>query len=116
MKPRWIINFPTKGHWRSQSRLTDITTGLDDLRRVIVELGIRSIAVPPLGCGNGGLDWSDVHPLISAKLADLDSEVFVYPPVGSPNASQMSVATPTDQNPRPAMRDLATDAQDIDLH
>ena len=116
MKPRWIINFPTKGHWRSQSRLTDITTGLDDLRRVIVELGIRSIAVPPLGCGNGGLDWSDVHPLISAKLADLDCEALVYPPVGSPNASQMSVATPTDQNPRPAMRDLATDAQDIDLH
>ena len=97
MKPRWIINFPTKGHWRSRSKLADIETGLDDLRRVIDELGIKSIALPPLGCGNGGLDWSDVRPLIAAKLADLDAEVFVFPPEGAPAASDMLVATPRPQ-------------------
>jgi O-acetyl-ADP-ribose deacetylase (regulator of RNase III) len=55
-KPRLIINFPTKGHWRARSRLSDIKAGLVDLRQVIGERGIESIAVPPLGCGNGGLD------------------------------------------------------------
>jgi O-acetyl-ADP-ribose deacetylase (regulator of RNase III) len=94
MKPRWIINFPTKGHWRSGSRISDIASGLDDLRRVIDELGIKSIALPPLGCGNGGLEWSAVRPLIDAKLADLDTEVLVFPPASPPAASAMSVATP----------------------
>lgn len=94
IRPRWIINFPTKSHWRSQSRLRDIAAGLDDLRRVINELGINSIAVPPLGCGNGGLAWSDVHPLIELKLAGLDIEVRLFPPLGSPVASDMPVATP----------------------
>jgi len=51
--PPWIVNLPTKGHWRSRSRISDVETGLDDLRRVIIELGISSIAIPPLGCGNG---------------------------------------------------------------
>ena len=54
--PRWIINFPTKGHWRARSRLADIETGLQDLISTVRRLGIKSIAVPPLGCGNGGLD------------------------------------------------------------
>jgi O-acetyl-ADP-ribose deacetylase (regulator of RNase III) len=94
MKPRWIINFPTKGHWRSGSKISDIASGLDDLRRVIDELGIKSIALPPLGCGNGGLKWSAVRPLIDAKLADLDTEVLVFPPASTPAASAMSVATP----------------------
>ena len=94
MKPRWIINFPTKGHWRSGSKISDIASGLDDLRRVIDELGIKSIALPPLGCGNGGLEWSAVRPLIDAKLADLDIEVLVFPPASTPAASAMSVATP----------------------
>lgn len=61
---RYIINFPTKGHWRSRSRLEDIRAGLDDLVRVVDALGLDSIAVPALGCGNGGLDWSAVRPLI----------------------------------------------------
>ena len=62
--PRWIINFPTKKHWRQPSQLRWIVEGLADLRRVIQERGIRSVALPPLGCGNGGLDWGEVRPEI----------------------------------------------------
>lgn len=79
--PRWIINFPTKGHWRYPSRLEWIEEGLVDLRRVVIEKSIRSIAVPPLGSGNGGLDWRDVRPLIESALGDLvDVAVVVYEP------------------------------------
>lgn len=89
-RPRWIINFPTKSHWRSKSRLIDIETGLDDLARLITELGITSIAVPPLGCGHGGLRWSDVEPLITEKLGGLDADVLVFPPDGPPPAAAMA--------------------------
>ncbi|AXE28300.1 Appr-1-p processing protein (plasmid) [Streptomyces globosus] len=93
--PRYIINFPTKRHWRSPSRLEDVEQGLQDLRKVIVDLEIESIAVPPLGCGNGGLPWDQVHPLILAALADLpDVEVRVYAPHGAPPATSM----PNNQN------------------
>jgi len=91
--PQWIINFPTKGHWRSNSRLSDVESGLDSLRSTIEELRIRTIAVPPLGCGNGGLDWSEVRPLIEKKLDGLDVEVHVYGPAGAPAAADMVVAT-----------------------
>ena len=94
MRPRWIINFPTKKHWRSRSRLSDIEAGLVDLRRVIKELDISSIAIPPLGCGNGGLDWSDVRPRIERSLQDLGVTVLLYPPTGAPRAAEMPVATP----------------------
>lgn len=89
--PRFIINFPTKRHWRAPSRLADIDAGLVDLVRVIREYGIRSIAVPPLGCGHGGLDWSLVAPAIWKALAPVAAEVdvFVYPPAGAPPASEM---------------------------
>jgi O-acetyl-ADP-ribose deacetylase (regulator of RNase III) len=89
VRPRWIINFPTKGHWRSSSKLEDIALGLDDLVRVISELGIRSIAIPPLGCGNGGLDWRVVEPLIGDRLSDIDVEVVMFAPVGTPSARAM---------------------------
>jgi O-acetyl-ADP-ribose deacetylase (regulator of RNase III) len=79
--PRWIINFPTKQHWRQPTRLEWVVEGLKDLRRVIEEQGIRSIAIPPLGCGNGGLDWNAVRPRIESALADLsDVDVLVYEP------------------------------------
>lgn len=91
--PRFVINFPTKGHWKAGSRLTDIERGLDDLVRVIEREGIRSIAVPPLGCGNGGLDWAVVEPLIRSKLAPLTGvEILVYPPSGAPAAADMPTA------------------------
>jgi O-acetyl-ADP-ribose deacetylase (regulator of RNase III) len=92
--PRYIINFPTKGHWRAKSKLSDIAAGLADLRRVIQDRNIRSIAVPPLGCGNGGLDWRDVHPLITEVLGDLPGVyVMLYPPKGAPAAESMMVRT-----------------------
>jgi O-acetyl-ADP-ribose deacetylase (regulator of RNase III) len=97
--PRYIINFPTKGHWKAGSRLPDIKAGLEDLAGVVRDLGISSIAVPPLGCGNGGLDWRDVEPLVRAAFADLPSvDVLLYAPEGAPQAHSMSVTAQ-----RPAM-------------
>lgn len=79
--PRWIINFPTKQHWRQPTKLQWVIGGLADLHRVIEEKGIRSVAVPPLGCGNGGLDWADVRAAIDHALGGLkDVEVLVYEP------------------------------------
>lgn len=79
--PRWIINFPTKSHWRDRTRLEWVQAGLADLTKVLQEKAIRSVALPPLGCGNGGLEWSAVRPLIEQALADLLSvEVLVYEP------------------------------------
>lgn len=69
--PRFIINFPTKRHWRGKSRIEDIESGLTDLVKVIRDKGIRSIAIPPLGAGLGGLDWSDVRPRIERALTGL---------------------------------------------
>src|SRR5215831_2839387 len=77
--PRWIINFPTKKHWRQPSKLDWIVEGLKDLRRVIQVNEIRSIALPPLGSGNGGLDWDEVRPEIKQALEHLDDvEIHVY--------------------------------------
>lgn len=79
--PRWVINFPTKGHWRARSRLADIESGLADLVGVLRSRGIASVAIPPLGCGNGGLAWDDVRPLIEKAMADVpEVEVRIYPP------------------------------------
>jgi O-acetyl-ADP-ribose deacetylase (regulator of RNase III) len=79
--PRWIINFPTKKHWRQPSKLEWITEGLGDLKRVIHQKHIRSIALPPLGSGNGGLDWSEVRQQVERILGDLeDVDVVVYEP------------------------------------
>jgi len=76
VNPRYIINFPTKRHWREKSRLEDIRNSLRALVEDVQRLDIRSIAVPPLGCGNGGLDWQDVRPLIEAAFPELpDTQV-----------------------------------------
>jgi len=79
--PKWIINFPTKAHWRYPSKIEWIENGLDDLKKVIVENGIQSIAIPPLGAGNGGLKWEEVRPIIISKLSELiNVEIFIYEP------------------------------------
>lgn len=94
--PRYVINFPTKGHWRVPSRLPDIESGLRDLVDVVRSLEIRSIAIPPLGAGNGGLEWSLVEPLIRRAFAELpDVDVRVYAPHGAPPAKAMPDATRT---------------------
>ncbi len=79
LMPRFIINFPTKQHWRGRSRLADIDRGLSALVTEIERRGIHSIALPPLGCGLGGLDWNDVKPRIHealSRLRDIDALVF----------------------------------------
>ena len=78
--PHWIVHFPTKRHWRDPSRLRDIEQGLHDLASAIRLHGIPSIAVPPLGCGLGGLDWPSVRALIEATLSDLPCAVTVFRP------------------------------------
>lgn len=79
-----IVNFPTKNHWRSPSRLADIAQGLDYFLAHAAEWEVRSVAFPPLGCGNGGLEWSEVGPLLYAKMRDARFDVEVYAPYGTP--------------------------------
>lgn len=97
--PRWIINFPTKKHWRNASRLEWITSGLQDLVRVIKEKSIRSVAIPPLGSGAGGLSWTAVRREIEEALRELpDVEVIIYEPTleyqGTRKASGVEALTP----------------------
>ena len=83
--PRYIINFPTKRHWRGRSRMEDIEVGLDALAQEIRERNIRSIAIPPLGSSLGGLDWADVRPRIETALRRLDDLLVVlFEPGGGP--------------------------------
>ena len=79
---RQIINFPTKGHWKARSHISDIERGLDILSRSWRDWNISSMALPPLGCGNGGLNWSDVRPLIEQYLGALPIDIEVYVPLG----------------------------------
>jgi len=97
--PRWIIHFPTKKHWRFPSRLDWVRQGLADLKRIIPERGIRSIGLPPLGCGNGGLEWSQVRREIEGALGDLENvEITVYEPtaeyVNAPKRHGVEELTP----------------------
>lgn len=90
-EPRFLVNFPTKAHWRSPSKLSYIEDGLDTLVTEIRKHGITSIAMPPLGCGNGGLDWADVKPLIAAKLGQLDDvNIVVFSPFESEDEPEFS--------------------------
>lgn len=94
INPRYVINFPTKRHWRGKSRIADIRSGLKALMADIRRLGVRSIAVPPLGCGLGGLDWREVRPLIEKAFSELpDVRVLLFEPVGTPEATAMPVRT-----------------------
>ncbi|NKL03311.1 Appr-1-p processing protein [Rhizobium leguminosarum bv. viciae] len=87
--PKFIINFPTKRHWRGKSRMEDIDSGLKALVREIRDRNIRSIAIPPLGSGLGGLNWADVRPRIVDALRDLnDLQVVVYEPNSVPVATK----------------------------
>lgn len=80
--PKWIINFPTKQHWRNPSQMEWVEEGLQDLRRFIVENKVKSVAIPALGAGNGGLDWVEVKQKIEAALFDLtDVDIYVYEPL-----------------------------------
>ena len=87
--PGYIINVPTKRHRRGRSRLEDIDAGLCSLVAEVERLGVRSIAVPALGCGHGGLEWRDVRPRIERAFADLAGvRVVLFEPSGSPPAGR----------------------------
>lgn len=91
---KYIINFPTKRHWKGGARYEDIQAGLAALVEDVRRLGIRSIAIPPLGCGLGGLDWARVRPMIEHAFAVLpEVEVHLYEPAGAPAAADMPVRT-----------------------
>jgi len=88
--PRYIINFPTKRHWKGKSRIEDIESGLKALVPEVRRLGIHSIAVPPLGCGLGGLDWNEVRLLIEQAFEDVpEVSVLLFEPKGAPSAEKM---------------------------
>ncbi len=90
--PRFIINFPTKRHWKGKSRIEDIKLGLADLLNVVQNQQIHSIAIPPLGCGLGGLNWEEVRPLIIEAFQTIPNvEVLLYEPVGSPQPTAMVI-------------------------
>jgi O-acetyl-ADP-ribose deacetylase (regulator of RNase III) len=94
LNPRYVINFSTKRHWRGKSRIGDIRSGLKALLDDVRQLGVRSIAVPPLGCGLGGLDWREVRPMIEDAFLELpDVRVLLFEPVGTPDAKAMPVGT-----------------------
>jgi len=98
--PKYIINFPTKRHWRGKSRIEDIESGLLALRGEIEKRNIRSIAIPPLGSGLGGLEWSEVKPRIEQAMRGLDEvRIIVFEPhdtrEGRPSARSVSVPTMT---------------------
>jgi O-acetyl-ADP-ribose deacetylase (regulator of RNase III) len=89
--PHYIVNFPTKRHWKGKSRMEDIDSGLIDLLRVIEKNRIHSIAIPALGSGLGGLDWSDVRPRIVEALEHLsDVNVIIYEPAGAPDIAAIA--------------------------
>lgn len=97
--PRWIINFPTKRNWRYPSKMEWVREGLADLARVITDKGISSVAIPPLGCGQGGLDWSLVRREIESALGSLRGvDVVVYEPTpayqNSPKRTGLASLTP----------------------
>ncbi len=92
--PRYVINFPTKKHWKGNSKLEYVELGLVSLVDEIQRLRIKSIAIPPLGCGLGGLNWSDVKARIELALQELhDVQILVYEPAGTPNATTMKTST-----------------------
>jgi O-acetyl-ADP-ribose deacetylase (regulator of RNase III) len=88
--PRFIINFPTKRHWKNKSRIEDIQAGLTDLITVIQQRQIHAIAIPPLGCGLGGLNWEDVKPLIIEVFQAVpEVNVLLFEPAGAPQVAIM---------------------------
>lgn len=95
LNPKYIINFPTKRHWKGKSKMEDIDAGLVDLVEQVKYFRIQSIAIPPLGAGLGGLQWAEVKPRIEQAFAALpDVRVLLFDPKGAPPVEQMPVRTP----------------------
>jgi len=94
-KPYYIIHFPTKDHWRSKSQMSYIEDGLKELVKTVRSLKIKSIAIPPLGCGNGGLEWTLVERLIRQAFQPIENsiDVHLYAPAGAPDAKNLIIRT-----------------------
>ena len=113
--PKYIINFPTKRHWRGKSRMEDIDSGLKALVEEIRARGIRSIAIPPLGSGLGGLNWTDVRFRIVEALRDFnDVQVIVFEPNSAPVATKSRESASNDRRPRRARRPDAPLSRRVD--
>jgi O-acetyl-ADP-ribose deacetylase (regulator of RNase III) len=94
LNPKYIINFPTKRHWKGDSKIEDIESGLVAIVAEVQRLNITSIAIPPLGCGNGGLSWTVVKPLIESAFSQLPNvKVIIFEPSDVPITDTMLVAT-----------------------
>lgn len=89
-----IVNFPTKVHWRNPSKYEYIQRGLEALRKFIIDNKVENISIPPLGCGNGGLDWSRVKPMIMENLSGLDTVIHLYEPSADVATVLKSTARP----------------------
>ncbi len=88
--PRYVVNFPTKRHWKGKSKIEDIAAGLEALVHEVSTRNVRSIAIPPLGCGLGGLDWTQVKQIIAKAFSHVpDVLVLLYEPAGAPEAEMM---------------------------
>jgi len=98
----WVINFPTKRHWREKSRYEDIASGLEALKEYLKKFPGIKVALPALGCGNGGLDWARVAPMISSTLESLNAEIYVFEPSDSLNLGRKN----NEQSRDNVMRDL----------
>lgn len=93
ISPQYLINFPTKRHWRGKSKIEDIEAGLDDLVNVLQQYHIESVAIPPLGAGLGGLDWQKVKYLIESKLLPLtDTRILVFEPLPTQDSTAVPLA------------------------
>lgn len=104
--PKYVIHFPTKRHWREKSRMEDVVAGLTALVHEVERLRVRSIAVPPLGCGLGGLDWNEVRPLIQGALGAVEGlETRLYFPADTSaaflclNESPSTLSTSSSESP-----------------
>lgn len=94
LNPKYIINFPTKRHWKNKSQIEDIQNGLVALVAEVKQLGINSIAIPPLGCGNGGLNWLEVKPLIEAAFGQMSNmQVIIFEPSNIPASEKIQVTS-----------------------
>nr|WP_294861598.1 macro domain-containing protein [uncultured Fluviicola sp.] len=105
MNQKTIINFPTKAHWKGDSKYEYILSGLKVLREELIDRKIKSVAIPPLGCGNGGLDWAKIKPMIEEELKGLDTEIIVFEPNETIKAllQKQAIAKSTKLTPARAM-------------
>jgi len=102
LQGKTILFFPTKFHWKNRSELFQIKKGLEDFAENYADMGITSIAFPALGCGNGGLNWNDVKPVMRESLEDLDIDIKIYEPGEQTETNLPRKQTKKKSNPKPS--------------